>query len=101
MAWSGVRSSWLIVARKRDFARLAPSALRRASSELSLACSSSAIKASFSSWKEKPREFGSVQHVGQNHQTEENGGAQQRKRRGQLRRRRPEDEQHRGHHRQQ
>ena len=44
MALSGVRNSWLMVARKRDFARFAPSARRRASSELSLACSSSAIE---------------------------------------------------------
>ena len=37
MALSGVRSSWLIVARKRDLARFASSARRRASSETDLA----------------------------------------------------------------
>ena len=55
MALSGVRSSWLIVARKRDLARLALSARRRASSELSLACSSSAISESFSACSEMLR----------------------------------------------
>jgi hypothetical protein len=48
MALSGVLSSWLMVARKRDFARLASSARRRASSEFALASSSSAKMASFS-----------------------------------------------------
>ena len=48
MALSGVRSSWLMVARKRDFARFASSARRRASSEFAFACSSSAKMASFS-----------------------------------------------------
>ena len=48
MAFSGVRSSWLMVARKRDLARLASSALSRASSEIDFDCSSSAISASFS-----------------------------------------------------
>ena len=48
MALSGVRSSWLICARKRDLARLAASAWRRASSDFALACSSSPISASFS-----------------------------------------------------
>ena len=48
MALSGVRSSWLIVARNRDLARLASSARRRASSEFALACSSSPNTASFS-----------------------------------------------------
>src|SRR4029079_17073455 len=48
MALSGVRSSWLIVARKRDLAKFASSARARASSEIDSACSSSAISASFS-----------------------------------------------------
>ena len=48
MALSGVRSSWLIWARKRDLAMLAASARRRASSEIALAVSSSPISASFS-----------------------------------------------------
>ena len=48
MALSGVRSSWLIEARKRDLARLDSSARRRASSEWALAVSSSAIRPSFS-----------------------------------------------------
>ena len=48
MALSGVRSSWLICARNCDLAMLAPSARRRASSEIALACSSSPISASFS-----------------------------------------------------
>jgi hypothetical protein len=37
-----------MVARKRDLARFASSALKRASSEIDFACSSSAISASFS-----------------------------------------------------
>ena len=48
MALSGVRNSWLMVARKRDFAWFASSARARASSEIDFACSSSAISASFS-----------------------------------------------------
>ena len=48
MALSGVRSSWLMVARKRDLAMLAASARARASSEIDFASSSSAISASFS-----------------------------------------------------
>ena len=48
MALSGVRSSWLIWARKRDLAMLAASARRRASSDFMRACSSSPISASFS-----------------------------------------------------
>ena len=48
MALSGVRSSWLIWARKRDFEMLAASARRRASSEIAFAFSSSPISASFS-----------------------------------------------------
>ena len=48
MALSGVRSSWLMVARKRDLALLAVSARRRASSETDFCSSSSAISASFS-----------------------------------------------------
>ena len=48
MAFSGVRSSWLMVARKRDFATLAPSACWRAASEIDFSSSNSAINASFS-----------------------------------------------------
>ena len=48
MALSGVRSSWLMVARKRDLARLASSARRRDSSEIDLAVPSSAMSRSFS-----------------------------------------------------
>ena len=48
MALSGVRSSCDIEARKRDFARFASSARRRASSDIDLATSSSAIRSSFS-----------------------------------------------------
>ena len=48
MALSGVRSSWLMVARKRDLAMLAASARRRASSEIDFSSSISAIRASFS-----------------------------------------------------
>ena len=48
MALSGVRSSWLMVARKRDLAMLAASARRRASSEIAFSSSISAISASFS-----------------------------------------------------
>ena len=48
MALSGVRSSWLMVARKRDLATLAASARRRASSEMDFSSSISAISASFS-----------------------------------------------------
>ena len=40
MALSGVRSSWLMVARKRDLAMLAASARRRASSEIDFSSSS-------------------------------------------------------------
>src|ERR1700730_9158195 len=50
MALTGVRNSWLIVARKRDLARFAASARRRARSLFALACSSSAISSSFSAW---------------------------------------------------
>jgi len=52
MALSGVRSSWLIEARKRDFARLASSARRLASSDMDFAVSTSAISASFSERKD-------------------------------------------------
>jgi hypothetical protein len=48
IALSGVRNSWLIVARKRDFARFAASARCRAWSLCALACSSSAMSSSFS-----------------------------------------------------
>ena len=48
IALSGVRSSWLICARKRDFATFAASARWRASSEIALDVSSSPIRASFS-----------------------------------------------------
>ena len=48
MAFKGVLSSWLIVARNCDFAMLAASARRRASSDTAFACSSSAKIASFS-----------------------------------------------------
>ena len=50
MAFSGVRSSWLMVARNRDLARFASSARRRASSEMTRAVSSSEISSSFSAW---------------------------------------------------
>ncbi|MNE33458.1 hypothetical protein D3C87_2069350 [compost metagenome] len=53
MALSGVRNSCDMEARKRDFARLASSARRRASSETEFATSSSAIRSSFSVCEER------------------------------------------------
>ncbi len=65
MALSGVRSSWLMVARKRDLARLASSALSRASSDTDFDCSSSAISASFSARNSSMATHGRVEPVGQ------------------------------------
>src|SRR5262245_59050724 len=53
MAFSGVLSSWLMDARKRDLARLASSARKRASSDIDFAVSNSAISASFSVRKDR------------------------------------------------
>jgi len=45
MVFSGFRSSWLVAARKSDFARLAASAVSRASRSSSSSCSRRAISA--------------------------------------------------------
>ena len=64
MALSGVLSSWLIEARKRDLARLASSARRRASSDIDFAVSSSAISASFSERNDKQHQRRTVEMAG-------------------------------------
>ena len=70
MALSGVRSSWLMVARKRDLATLAASARRRASSEIDFSSSISAISASFSARNSSIDERRGVEALGKEYEVD-------------------------------